>query len=252
MILLFIFIIGLAVGSFLNVLIDRLPNNESIMGRSHCDHCRKNLRPLSLIPVLSYLLQKGRCSFCRGRLSLQYPAIELITGALFIVTWISFVGFGIEVASYYLIVVSILTTMFFSDLKFQIIPDELQLAFFLVSLRLLYVLNNPDLLGYLERFSFAFVVMLPLLFLFLITKGRGMGFADIKLTFIIGFLLGLKIGFLIIYLSFITGGLIGFILLILGAKNRKSKIAFGPFIIVSTLAVLYNQAFFSSLINSFL
>ena len=252
MILLFIFIIGLAVGSFLNVLIDRLPNNESIMGRSHCDHCKKTLRPLNLIPVISYLVQKGRCSFCRGKLSLQYPAIELITGALFIVAWTSFVSNGIEVASYYLIVVSILIAMFFSDLKFQIIPDELQLALFLVSLRLLYVLNNPNLLGYLERLSFAFVVMLPLLFLFLITKGRGMGFADIKLTFILGYLLGLKLGFLIIYLSFITGGLIGFILLLLGAKNRKSKIAFGPFIIVSTLAVLYNQAFFSSLINSFL
>ena len=191
MTLLFIFILGLAVGSFLNVVIDRLPNNRSIMGRSHCDYCKKTLKPSNLIPVISYLLQRGRCESCSKKLSLQYPIVEMATGLLFIFTWLQFINLGTEITILYLTIVSIFVAMFVTDLKYQIIPDELQLLLFFVSLWLLSLLHRPDLLGYIERFTFAFVAMLPLLFLFLATRGKGMGFADVKLTFILGTLFGL-------------------------------------------------------------
>lgn len=252
MILFFIFILGLAVGSFLNVVIDRLPNNKSILGRSHCDYCKKTLKPSNLIPVVSYLIQGGRCQNCRKKLSIQYPVVEIATGLLFVFTWMQFVNLGLETTILYLIVVSIFIAMFVTDLKYQIIPDELQVLLFLVSFRLLHLLNNLNLIGYLERLTFAFVVMIPLLLLFLVTKGRGLGFADVKLAFLLGFLFGFKLGFLVIYLAFITGGVIGFYLLLTGKKGRKSKIAFGPFIIVSAFAILYNQSFFTRLLSEFL
>ncbi len=252
MILFFIFVLGLSVGSFLNVIIDRLPNNKSLLGRSHCDFCKKTLKPSNLIPILSYFLQGGRCESCRKKLSAQYPTIEMVTGLSFVFTWFQFIHLGLAATILYLIVVSIFIAMFVADLKYQIIPDELQLLLFCVSFGLLYLLNNPNLLDYAERLVFAFVAMFPLLFLFLITKGKGMGFADVKLTFILGFLFGLKLGFLIIYLAFISGGIVGFYLLVTGLKKRKSKIAFGPFIILSAILVLYNQSFIIKLLTEFL
>src|SRR3989344_3248327 len=80
----FLFIFGTAIGSFLNVLIDRLPREESIMGRSHCEYCKKILSPIDLIPVLSFLFLKGKCRYCGKKLSLQYPGIEILTGVLFV------------------------------------------------------------------------------------------------------------------------------------------------------------------------
>lgn len=251
MILLYIFVLGLSIGSFLNVVIDRLPNNKSILGRSHCDYCKKTLEPASLIPVVSYFLQGGKCKNCSKRLLVQYPIVEIVTGVLFVFTWTQFINLGVETTILYLTVVSIFIAMFVADLKYQIIPDELQLILFFVSFRLLYLLSNPNFLGYVERFTFAFVAMLPLLLLFLVTRGKGMGFADVKLTFILGILFGLKLGIVTVYLAFITGGVVGFCLLITGLKKRKSKIAFGPFIIASAFAVLYNQGLFMRLIGDF-
>ncbi len=251
MILLFIFVLGLSIGSFLNVVIDRLPNEKSILGRSHCDYCKKTLKPYNLIPAISYFLQGGRCQNCKKKLSVQYPLVEISTGILFVFTWLQFINLGLETTILYLTVVSIFIAMFVADLKYQTIPDELQLSLFLVSFRLLHLANNASLLGYVERFVFAFVVMIPLLFLFLITKGKGMGFADVKLVFVLGLLFGLKLGLVIIYLAFISGGIVGFCLLIAGLKSRKSKIAFGPFILASAFVVLYNQGFFMRLVSDF-
>src|SRR3989338_3394559 len=80
----FLFIFGTAIGSFLNVLIDRLPREESINGRSHCEYCKKTLSPLDLVPVLSFLFLKGKCRYCGRKLSWQYPGIEILTGLLFV------------------------------------------------------------------------------------------------------------------------------------------------------------------------
>jgi len=175
----------------------------------------------------------------------------MFTGLLFVFTWTQFSHLGIAVTLLYLIVGSILTAMLVSDFKYQIIPDELQVCLFLASFGLLYSLNNMNFIGYLERLSFAFIAMFPLLFLFLVTRGKGMGFADVKLVFVLAFLFGLKLGFLIIYLAFITGGIVGFYLLFTGKKEAKSKVAFGPFIIVSAFAVLYYQGFFMGLLSRF-
>src|SRR3989338_8983791 len=89
MLVFFLFILGLAVGSFLNVLIDRIPNDESpLSGRSYCDKCKKTLKWYDMVPVASFLILKGKCRFCRASLSFYYPLVELITGIMFVVTFV--------------------------------------------------------------------------------------------------------------------------------------------------------------------
>ncbi|NTU72891.1 prepilin peptidase, partial [Candidatus Roizmanbacteria bacterium] len=84
----FIFILGTAIGSFLNVLIDRLPQGKSIGGRSHCDYCEKQLTPVDLVPVLSFIFLRGKCRYCHKKLSIQYPLMELLTGVIFVLGWL--------------------------------------------------------------------------------------------------------------------------------------------------------------------
>lgn len=238
MILSFIFILGLAVGSFLNVLIDRLPNDKGLLGRSHCDYCKRTLQPQDLVPVFSYIFLRGRCRYCQKRLQIQYPLIELFTGVTFVFTWVSFANKGLEEQIYTIVLMTLFIALFFSDLKYQILPDEEQIALFVAGMVYLLVLNTPSLL-IVERFVFSFVAMAPLLTLFLATKGRGMGFGDVKLSFLFGFLFGLQSALIILYLSFVSGGLFGLVALLFRKTKLKSKIAFGPFLLLSAVVYLF-------------
>lgn len=238
MILSFIFILGLTVGSFLNVLIDRLPNDKGLLGRSHCDHCKKTLQPQDLVPVFSYIFLRGRCRYCQKRLQIQYPLIELFTALIFVLTWLMFANGGIKEQIYTVVLMALFIAMFFSDLKYQILPDEEQIALFVAGMTYLLVINTPSLL-IAERFVFSFVAMTPLLLLFLATKGRGMGFGDVKLSFLFGFLFGLQGAFIILYIAFVSGGLFGMLALLLRKTKLKSKIAFGPFLILGAILYLF-------------
>ncbi|MGB2731832.1 MAG: prepilin peptidase [Microgenomates group bacterium] len=251
MILSFLFILGLAVGSFLNVLIDRLPNDQGLLGRSHCDYCKKTLQPQDLIPVFSYAFLRGRCRYCQKRLQIQYSLIELLTGVVFMLTWLSFSQGGLGYQIYTIVLISILIAMFFSDLKYQILPDEEQLALFIVGLAYLIATNVP-IPQIAERFVLSFVAMMPLLLLFLATKGRGMGFGDVKLLFIFGFLFELQGAFIILYVAFITGGFFGLVAILLRKTKMKSKIAFGPFLILGAILYLFYTKYFITEFNTIL
>jgi len=133
MMLLLLFVLGLCVGSFLNVLIERLPKNESVLfGRSHCEYCKHKLLWYELIPLLSFLLQQGKSRCCHKRLSFQYPLVELITGIGFVLLSILPFphGFSLQPSflipySLFLIIFSSLFVIFISDLKYEIIPIEM-------------------------------------------------------------------------------------------------------------------------------
>lgn len=248
---LFLFILGTAIGSFLNVLIDRLPREESINGRSHCEFCKKILSPLDLIPVVSFLFLKGRCRYCGKRLSWQYPGIEILTGVLFVLIFnLKFVIYNsnFEFLISNLAIVSCLIVIFFIDLKNQIIPDEMQIALFIIVLLSKIMLGlTGTALGY--ALIAGLIVMLPILLLYLITRGRGMGFGDVKLAFNMGFFLGIKGGFVAIYLGFILGAFFGILLLLMKKKKMKSKIAFGPFLVIGMLIVMFFEKPIFSLIQ---
>src|SRR3989339_458506 len=243
---LFIFILGTAIGSFLGVVIDRLPRDESLNGRSHCNFCKHNLGVLDLLPVISFILLNGKCRYCKRKLSWQYPFIEMLTGLLFVMVFIVRYPAGVYLEQdfysllAYLGIVSCAIVIFMVDLKKQIIPDEVQISLFLIVF-LLKILQGVSVTGLGFGLVEGALVMVPILFLYLLTKGRGMGFGDVKLSFIVGFLLGLKSGLVALYIAFILGAIVGVLLLVSKKKKMKSKIAFGPYIILGMIMMLFWQ-----------
>lgn len=230
--------LGCAVGSFLNVLIDRLPNEESIMGRSYCDHCKKKLPASVNIPIISWFMLKGKTHCCGKPLSVQYPLVEILTGAIFVgVFWsvsISHIGLIRHIS-----LIGILCTflvIFVADMKYHIIPDSMQVSFLVFSI--LYLVSTGQAVS-IQTLLNGIAVMLPILFLFLITLGRGMGFADVKFAFTMGVLLGMINGLLALYIAFVCGAVIGIIMILLRRRNMKSMIAFGPFLIIGTIIMLF-------------
>ena len=218
----FVGLFGLAVGSFLNVLIDRLPKGlDVIAGRSHCDYCKKNLRWFELIPILSFVFQRGTCRRCHKKLSWQYPLVEIATG----------VGFVLLAPSYwYWLIFSSLLVIFVADLKYQIIPDSM------VVMGVIGVIGAIGVTG--ENILAGAGVSAFFLLLWLVTRGKGMGFGDVKLAFFMGLLLGFPNIIIASYLAFLTGAASGVILIILRKKKLKEKIAFGPFLVAGTVIAL--------------
>lgn len=216
MVLFILFLYGLAVGSFLNVLIDRLPNEESVLwGHSHCDYCKKRLRWFELIPVFSYIILGGKCQRCQKKLSLQYPIIELLTGILFV--WIH---------SPFIILACAVLVIFVADLKYQIIPDQMLIII------LLFLLPNMRSVDHVVAGIAGFLFFWLLWFF---TKGKGMGFGDVKLAGLIGLGLGMPLTIVALYIAFLTGAMLGVILLLGRVVGMKSKIAFGPFLLVGAI-----------------
>lgn len=237
-----VFILGLAIGSFLNVAIDRLPKDETVIkGRSYCDFCRHQLAWYDLIPIISFLLLGRKCRYCHAFLSWQYPLVELTTGTLFLFTYTSLNRY-IEATSflptllYYLIIISGLVAIFSTDLKYRIIPDQVIIVLICASL-LFQVIFQKELLW--TNLVSGFIVFFLFFILILMTKGKGMGFGDAKFAFLMGIILGFPTIIVAIYLSFLTGAVFSLILIISGKKKMKSTIPFGPFLVICTWVSLF-------------
>ncbi|MTI65408.1 MAG: prepilin peptidase [Firmicutes bacterium] len=231
---LFIFILFISIGSFLNVCIHRIPRNESIVyPPSHCPKCDTKLKFIDLIPIISYLSTKGKCRYCGESISPQYPIIELLTAIISILIYLKY-GLSIlfvkyVVLSMILIVVSVI------DYKYQIIPNKIIIFGFTVgiSLHLLYNVRTSFINGTIGLLIGGGIFLL----IAIVTKGA-MGGGDIKLMGMIGFYLGYKSILLITFLSFIIGAFISILLLVTKIKSRKDFIPFGPFISIATIIVI--------------
>jgi leader peptidase (prepilin peptidase) / N-methyltransferase len=233
-----IFIIGLFIGSFLNVLADRLPNDKSILGRSHCEFCHHVLNWRDLIPVISFVYLRGKCRYCHKKFSVQYPLLEILTGILFSATYFfSISNAALNPNSFiinliiYLILVSCLIVIFFSDFRYGLIPDEVIAFGSLTAFIWLVLFNSPQLVNHIIS---AFGACLFFLIIFIVTKARGIGFGDVKLGFFLGLFLGFPQVALALYIAFLTGGLTGLILILWKKKRMNSAVAFGPFLILGT------------------
>ncbi len=241
-----IFILGLSVGSFLNVLIDRLPKNISVTkGRSRCDFCKHMLRWYDLVPIVSFLLLKRRCRYCHKILSYQYPLIEIITGLIFLLSYkysIDFTQFLLNSVAF-----SGFLVLFMTDVKYKILPDQIIIFLLVVTLLNITIFPQNSFLNYLLS---ALVYYLIFLSIYLFTKGRGMGFGDVKLVFLLGLYLGYPKVIVSFYLAFLTGAFFSLILVFIGRKKMKSTIAFGPFLIFSAIiSNFYGLELFSVLLN---
>lgn len=238
---LFIFIIGASIGSFLNVLIDRLPKEESINGRSHCDFCGKKIAWYDLTPVFSFFILGGKTRCCHKKLSFQYPLIEFITGLIFV--GVIKDGPYIESLTRSVLTVSILSALiviFVSDLKYHLISDYILLTLFVLSI--FFHLSDFVWVGIKPTPTLivsGLVVAFPIWLIYFISKERAMGLGDVYLSAIMGFLLGWQAGFTALYISFVTGAIYGLTVMIFKNKKLKSKIAFGPFLVIGTIIMLF-------------
>lgn len=256
MIALLVFFLGLSIGSFLNVVIDRLAQNKNILkGRSYCDSCKKRLLWFDLVPVFSFIILRGRCRFCKQKINIRNPIVELISGILFVLTFfylftnITFVPplAGLKFA-FFLYIISSFIAIFFIDLEQGIIPDKIIYPAILLSF-LYLIFYSPNLLA---NHLFPAVLSFLLFFLILlITGGRGMGFGDVKLSFLLGLFLGFPKIIAGIYLAFLTGAIVSIILIIWRKKRFIDTIAFGPFLLLGGILALFLGDKLVSLLLSF-
>ncbi|RCW50508.1 A24 family peptidase [Halanaerobium sp. MA284_MarDTE_T2] len=230
----YIFIFGLIVGSFLNVVIFRLPEGKSIVKPpSHCPHCKTKLKTFDLIPVLSYLAVGGKCRYCDTKISFQYPFVELLTGFFFLFTYLK-LGISVELFIMFLLI-SALIVISFIDYKYMIIPNYITypgiVIGFLSSIVLDYISIYDSLLG-------IFIPSLLLLLVAFIFKG-GMGMGDVKLAAMLGAFLGFEFALAGIFVGSFLGSIIGLTMMALGMLDRKSRIPFGPFICIGTVIIIF-------------
>lgn len=238
----YLFILGSAIGSFLNVVIDRLPQGKSLTGRSVCDYCGRKLGIKELIPIYSYFFLKGKTACCNKPISFYYPLVEFISAVSLPLTFWYFSHLGLIKKIFLSLIVFSAIVIFFSDLKYMVIPDEVQVFLLIVSYFYNFNCSGNFLLCgsklFISSLFKGVLVALPIASIFYITQGRGIGFADVKLALNIGFLYGLKIGLLVLYLAFMLGGFVAILLVLSKKKRLKSKVPFGPFLVISMVLFL--------------
>jgi leader peptidase (prepilin peptidase) / N-methyltransferase len=235
--LVFAFVLGAVIGSFLNVCIYRIPTGESIVKpRSQCWSCGQPIKWYQNIPVLSFLVLRGRCAMCETKISWRYPLVELLTGGLFALLSLRFGPQPFVVAL--MLFVAILVAITFIDLDHQIIPDVISLPGivlgFICSFLLPWVSWSDSLLGILLGGGSLFLVASGYE---LLTKKEGMGGGDIKLLAMIGAFLGWRSVLPIIFFSSVLGTLVGVSAMLIKKADGKLAIPFGPFL--STGAIIY-------------
>jgi len=241
----FLFVFGVIVGSFLNVVAlryggkGRLFSLEKLWGRSRCRSCRRNLKWYELVPLISFAIQLGRCRSCHRRLSWQYPIVELASGAAFLLFYYfdySVVGVIWVLAALAMILLAAI------DWRLQIIPDQTNL--FLAGLGVVLGLLGADsflknygewmaLTGdfWWDRLLAALIAMAFFGFIILASRGKAMGVGDLKLAGALGLLLGWPDVVLALAIAFVLGAIVGIFSLLIGKKGMKSIIPFGPFMV---------------------
>jgi leader peptidase (prepilin peptidase)/N-methyltransferase len=229
------FLLGLIVGSFLNVCIYRLPAKQSIVfPASSCPNCKEPIKAYDNIPLLSYFLLKGRCRYCGESISWQYPAVELATGLLFLglaYKW----GFDLKTLIYAILICALIIVSVI-DIYYQIIPDKITLpgiglGLLMAFLSLLTINWVHALLGLSVGGGILYVAAF-------LSRG-GMGGGDIKLAALIGVFLGWENMLLTIFASVLLGSLAGVTLMLFKGKGRKDKIPFGPFLALGALISIF-------------
>ncbi|WP_424766782.1 prepilin peptidase [Paenibacillus sp. sgz302251] len=221
----YLFILGLILGSFFNVVGLRVPVKKSIVSPpSQCAQCGNRLKARDLIPVVSWLLSRARCRHCSAPVSSMYPLGELASGFLFLwmyltfgYTWETWIG---------LLLISLAVIITVSDLKYMLIPDRVLLAF----VPLFIVLRIIFPIGSIWQHMWGALLGGGLLLLVVVVSRGGMGMGDVKLFALLGWVIGFPNLILAFLLAFLTGTLVGGALLLFGIVQRKQPIPFGPFL----------------------
>ncbi|MEK7549470.1 MAG: prepilin peptidase [Patescibacteria group bacterium] len=245
----YFFVFGLIIGSFLNVLIIRLRDAETILGRSFCRSCKHQIRWYDNIPLVSFILLRGTCRDCEEKISWQYPVIEAVTGILFALIGYFFFSWSdpraILETVWLLGLVSILITLSVYDIRHLEIPVSLliigvvwtflflciHLFFFEYGLPLWWTRLALGVFGGLVVGFFFFCLVW-------FSKETWMGWGDVWLGMLAGLVVGLRLSFFMLTLSFVLGAVIGITLLVFSKKSLKTQIPFGPFLALGILLTL--------------
>ncbi|SPF33044.1 Type 4 prepilin-like proteins leader peptide-processing enzyme (Includes: Leader peptidase; N-methyltransferase) [Candidatus Desulfosporosinus infrequens] len=232
-------LLGLLIGSFLNVVIFRVPRGESIVAPgSHCPACCHALRAWELLPLLSFLIQKGRCSNCQTCISWRYPVVELLTGILFFIT--ASVGLSTETHPVRLlmdlVLVAVLTALSFIDLDTFRLPDVLTLPLLGIGLLGAFLIpGSPSgcesVLGALSAGGLFWGIAR--------VYPQGMGFGDVKLVAALGAFLGFPTIFLAVFMGSFVGAFMGILLFVTGQKRLQEQIPFGPYLALGAIFALF-------------
>lgn len=225
-----VFLFGSAIGSFLNVVIYRVPLGISVAaGRSFCPRCRRTLRPLDMVPVLSWMLLRGRCRFCSAPIAPRYPLVEAL-GGLLAVLFVALYGFSLRTAIYFG-VAAVLTAISFIDLDTMTIPNGLLLFLLLpVAAAVFFLPYHPPLL----RLVGFFIISLPLWLIAMVVP-NAFGGGDIKLMAVCGLLLGAAGSLVAFFVALLLGGGYGIYLLATRKGERKTLFAFAPFLCIGVV-----------------
>jgi leader peptidase (prepilin peptidase)/N-methyltransferase len=238
MLYLFAFVVGAVIGSFLNVCIHRLPAGESVVyPPSHCPGCGARIRSWDNIPLLSYLLLRGRCRSCAGAISLRYPLVEALSGILLVLLLYGF-GLAPKLGVYGAFVAALIVVTFI-DLDHQIIPDVISLPGIVVGLVASALGQGPPLLesalGALVGGGILYAVAVGY---HALTGREGMGGGDIKLLAMIGAFLGWRGVLVSLIIGSFTGAVVGISLILVRRQDRQVPIPFGPFLALGALCAL--------------
>jgi leader peptidase (prepilin peptidase)/N-methyltransferase len=259
----YVFILGMIIGSFLNVVIYRFNTGRGLGGRSMCFTCRRTLSWHELVPIVSYINQRGTCRGCKSKISIQYPLVEGLTGIVFVSIFLKMVSLDftnlwtlVFYGIFFMYMFSLLIVISVYDYHHQVIPDKLVWLFnFLALISIVFTFSgnvqfNVPTLGAIFAGP---IIAAPLFFLWLITQGKGMGFGDVKLGLGIGWLLGLASGAAALMLSFWIGAVVSILILLLSRKKikMKLKIPFGPFMCLATFLVFIFSVTIVDILNLF-
>lgn len=241
------FIFGTVIGSFLSVLIYRFRYNKkhTLTSRSECVSCKEQIQPFDLIPIISYLVLRGRCRGCSKEISLYYPLIELLTGVLFALMYVKFpfmsntLAFSGNLAALYLLnlyFMSVLSFSFFYDLKYMFVSDRVMIPAILIAMIGTILPGTPHLVDALLGAGIAFLFFALQIVL---SKGKWLGGGDVRIGVFMGMMLGWQLTLVALFVSYIIGSITAVLTLAFAKKNGKTKVPFVPFLVVGTLAAVF-------------
>lgn len=234
----YVFLFGLLLGSFFNVCIYRIPKDESIaFPPSHCTSCNTHLKPIDLLPVFSYIFLKGKCRYCKKKISPRYAIIELLTGIIFLGIYLSYGLTFITIK--YCVLASFLIVIGMIDYDTSDIYLKTTLSGIITGV--IFALAGYFMgYGLLKYFLGAFLGGGIITIIILIT--HGMGWGDAEICLLSGIFLGFKLTIVTLFFSFVLGGIIGILLIISKKKSKKDYMPFGPYIALgATVAMLYGD-----------
>mgnify|MGYP001613985970 CR=1 FL=1 len=255
MVYLYLLLIGLVVGSFVNVVIYRVPIGRQIVtGRSSCTRCRQILAWYDLIPIFSYLILHGRCRYCGQTINWWYLVGELFISLAFVFSYYWFGDYPISHRFFVIFLLIILFTLLMTDLKYLILPDGVILAGFIGAMgfglaeKYGIVANSWSLVTAFNFLS-ALSLFLILYLVWFFSKGKWLGFGDVKFAALVGLIFGFNGGIFIIYLAVVMGGILGVSLLLLRQANLSTKLPFGSFISLAGMIYIFTGTTLAQWIN---